>query len=302
MNDSNVTPRSNLYQRITDQIIGELERGTLPWLKPWNGQKLGERVVRPLRQSGEPYRGINVISLWMAATAFGYASPYWMTYRQACELGGQVRKGEKGAPVVFASSLVKKDADAADDAEAREIHYMKGYTVFNAAQIDGLPERFALIAHQPPLDPPARNSQAEAFFAATGADVRHGGARAYYSAKADHIQLPPFESFIDAVGYYATLAHESVHWTSHEQRLNRSFDRKRFGDEGYAVEELVAELGAAFLSVDLQLTPELRPDHASYIESWLKVLKNDNRAVFTAAAHAQRACDYLHGLQPVASP
>jgi antirestriction protein ArdC len=302
MHDISSQPRSNLYQRITDQIIAELERGTLPWHKPWSAGHLGDRVVRPLRHSGESYRGINIISLWMTATAFSYTSPYWMTYRQALELGGQVRKGEKGSPVIFASSLVKQDADVPDDAEAREIHYMKGYTVFNAAQIDGLPERFVSMPDQPPLDVPKRNSQAEAFFTATGAEVRHGGARAYYSPKADHIQLPPFESFTDPVGYYATRAHETLHWTSHEKRMNRSFDRKRFGDQGYAMEELVAELGAAFLSVDLHLTPELRPDHASYIESWLKVLKNDNRAIFTAAAHAQRACDYLHSVQPIAGP
>jgi antirestriction protein ArdC len=273
----------------------------MPWHQPWHTQNLG--ALRPLRHGGEPYRGINILSLWMAATTFGYASPYWMTYRQACELGGQVRKGEKGAPVVFAGSLIKTDTDAPEEAEAREIHYMKGYTVFNAAQIDGLPERFTLAPSQPRLDPPQRDSQAEAFFAATGAEVRHGGACAYYAPKLDRIQLPPIESFIDNMGYYATRAHETVHWTSYEKRLNRGFEgNHRFGGEAYAVEELVAELGAAFLSVDLQLTPELRPDHASYIQNWLKVLKNDNRAIFTAAAHAQRACDYLNGLQPVASP
>ena len=306
MNDISAQPRSSLYQRITDQIIAELERGSLPWHKPWNAQHLGDRVLAPLRHSGERYRGINIISLWIAATTFGYASPYWMTYRQACELGGQVRKGEKGSPVVFASKLVKRDADAPVDADAesgiREIPFLRGYTVFNAAQIDGLPERFTMIAPLMPLDPPERNSRAEAFFAATGADIRHGGAQAYYAPKLDYIQMPPFETFTDTVGYYATRAHETVHWTAHHERLNRRFDgNRRFGGDAYGMEELVAELGAAFISVDLQLTPELRPDHASYIENWLQVLRNDNRAIFTAAAHAQRACDYLHGLQLAAS-
>ena len=135
------------------------------------------------------------------------------------------------------------------------------------------------------------------FFAATGAEIRHGGNRAYYAEGADLIQMPPFESFRDAESFAATLAHECVHWTKHEKRLARDFGRKRFGDEGYAREELVAELGSAFLSADLGITPEVRDDHASYIASWLKVLKNETRFIFTAASHAQRAADYLHGLQ-----
>jgi antirestriction protein ArdC len=152
---------------------------------------------------------------------------------------------------------------------------------------------------EPKSDLVARNARAESFFAATGAVIRHGGARAYYSVSADHVQLPPFESFRDAESYYATLAHETAHWTRHPSRLNREFGRKRWGDEGYAMEELVAELGAAFLSADLELTPELREDHAAYIASWIKVLKNDKRAIVTAASFAQRAVDYLHGARPV---
>ncbi len=198
----------------------------------------GERVTRPLRHNGEPYRGINIIALWMASTACGFTSPYWMTYRQALELGGQVRKGEKGALVVFSSSLTRKNegaaADAGTNADPREIRFMKSFTVFNLDQIDGLADRYASRALTSQLDPPLRNAQAEAFFARIGADTRHGGSRAYYAPQPDYIQLPPFESFLDAASYYATRAHEAVHWTGHEQRLNRSFDRKRFGDEGYA--------------------------------------------------------------------
>jgi antirestriction protein ArdC len=141
----------------------------------------------------------------------------------------------------------------------------------------------------------------ESFFAATGVVVRHGGNRAYYSVSTDHVQMPPIESFRDAEAYYATLSHETTHWTKHPTRLDRDFGRKRWGDEGYAMEELVAELGAAFLSADLELTPEPRAEHASYIESWLKVLKTDSRAIFAAASHAQRAADFLHGLQAGAS-
>jgi antirestriction protein ArdC len=138
----------------------------------------------------------------------------------------------------------------------------------------------------------------ECFFSATGAIVRHGGNRAYYSVSTDHVQMPPLESFRDAGAYYATLGHETTHWTKHPTRLDRDFGRKRWGDEGYAMEELVAELGAAFLCADLELTPELRGDHASYIDHWLKALKSDSRAIFAAASHAQRAADFLHGLQP----
>nr|WP_302474489.1 zincin-like metallopeptidase domain-containing protein [Roseococcus sp. MDT2-1-1] len=138
---------------------------------------------------------------------------------------------------------------------------------------------------------------ADEFFAAVSADVRHGGDRAYYTMAEDRVQMPPFEAFRDAESNYATLAHELTHWTRHPSRLKRDFGRKRWGDEGYAMEELVAELGAAFLSADLDLTPEPREDHAAYIGSWLEVLKNDKRAIFTAASHAQRAADYLNGLQ-----
>ncbi|MGB5468755.1 MAG: zincin-like metallopeptidase domain-containing protein [Sedimenticolaceae bacterium] len=145
-----------------------------------------------------------------------------------------------------------------------------------------------------------RIGHAERFFAAIGADIRHGGNRAYYTITDDYIQMPPFESFHDAESYYATLAHETTHWTRHGTRLERDFGRKRFGDEGYAREELVAELGSAFLSADLGLTPEVRDDHSAYIESWLKVLKGDKRAIFSAAAHAQRAVDFPNELQPKA--
>ncbi len=190
----------------------------------------------------------------------------------------------------------RPDCDSGQEVE-RAIPFLKGYTVFNVEQIDGLPAHYYGKA-EPVLDPVQRIERAENFFAATGADIRHGGDRAYYAIHPDYVQMPPFESFRDAESYYQTLGHECVHWTRHQSRLNRDFGRKRFGDEGYAVEELVAELGSAFLCADLNLTPEPREDHASYIASWLRVLKNDKRAVFTAASHAQRAADYLNGLQP----
>ncbi len=178
------------------------------------------------------------------------------------------------------------------------IPFLKSYVVFNAEQIEGLPARY-LGTVAPMVSALERIAHAEAFFAATGSDVRHGGGQAYYGSAVDYVQMPPFEAFRDAESYYATLAHEHIHWTRHPSRLDRDFGRTRFGDEGYAREELVAELGSAFLCADLALAAEPRPDHAAYIASWLKVLKDDKRFIVSAAAHAQRAADFLHGLQPV---
>lgn len=290
--------KQDVYERVTAQIVVELEKGERPWFKPWNAEHAAGRITRPLRANGIPYRGINVLMLWGSAVEQGFSAPLWLTYKQAQELGGQVRKGEKGSLVVYANTITRTETDeATGEEQERDIPFMKGYTVFNAEQVDGLPAHFYAFA-APALDPVARNARAETFFAATGADVRHGGNQAYYTAAADHVQMPPFEAFRDAESYYATLAHELTHWTKHPKRLDRDFGRKKWGDEGYAMEELVAELGAAFLSADLDLTPEPRADHAAYIASWLKVLKDDKRAIFSAAAHAQRAADYLTGLQP----
>lgn len=171
---------------------------------------------------------------------------------------------------------------------------MKGYTVFNVEQIEGLPELYCakLDVKTTPVE---RISHAEKFFKATKAEVRYRGGRAYYSADGDYIQMPVIEAFRDAESFYATLAHKSAHWTKHKSRLDRDFGRKQWGDEGYAREELVAELARAFLCADLGITPEVMPDHASYIANWLTVLKNDKRAIFSAAAHAQKAAEYLHG-------
>lgn len=289
--------KHDVYERITNRIVQELEQGVRPWLKPWNAEHAADRITRPLRANGIPYRGINVVLLWMAAMERGYASPLWLTYRQAQELGGQVRKGETGTLVVFAGRITRTEQDEHGEDIERDIHFMKGYIVFNAEQVGGLPSHFHTAA-SPTADPVQKIGHAEAFFAATGADIRHGGNIAYYALGSDHVQMPPFETFRDAGSYYATLAHETTHWTHHPSRLDRDFGRQRWGDEGYAREELVAELGAAFLCADLGLALEPREDHAAYIASWLKVLKNDKRFVFIAASHAQRAADFLHELQP----
>ena len=286
--------RQDIYTRITNQIVSHLERGVRPWVKPWNAEHAAGRITRPLRHNGKPYSGINVLSLWASSMAQNFAAPIWMTFKQATEFDGHIRKGEKGSLVVYADSITRKETDekTGDELE-REIPFLKGYIVFNVEQIDGLPAvYYAKVA--PQLDPVARIEHAEKFFAALGATIGHGGTCAYYSVTNDIIQMPPFVSFQDANSYYATLAHECTHWTGSENRLNRDFGGHRFGSEAYAIEELVAELGAAFLCADLDISLEPREDHASYIATWLDVLAQDNRAVFTAAAHAQRAAEYIN--------
>src|SRR5271165_22600 len=289
--------RTDVYQKITDQIVGALETGVRPWHQPWNAEHSAGRITRPLRGNGIPYQGINVLMLWSAANEKGYAAPIWMTFKQAIELKACVRKGEHGSLVVYADKIIRTETtDGGEEAE-RAIPFMKGYTVFNVEQIDGLPEHF-YAKPEPKGETVPRIERAESFFAATGANVVHGGSRACYVPLTDNIHMPCIDCFRDAESYYATLAHEATHWTRHPSRLDREFGRKRWGDEGYAIEELVAELGAAFLSADLDLTPETREDHAAYIASWIKVLQGDKRAIFTAASHAQRAVDFLHGAQP----
>ncbi|MES9970975.1 MAG: zincin-like metallopeptidase domain-containing protein [Candidatus Thiodiazotropha sp.] len=293
---NNANNRQDVYTRITNKIIADLEQGVRPWMKPWNAEHAAGRITRPLRHNGQAYNGINILMLWSAAVTSGYSAPIWMTFKQAKELGAHIRKGEKGELVVYANTITRTEENADGEEVDQTIPFMKGYTVFNVEQIEGLPSQYYQLA-DPVLDPVQRIEHAEKYFAATGAELHHGGNQAYYSVTHDRIQLPPFESFRDAESYYATLAHETTHWTRHKSRLDRDFGRKQWGDEGYAREELVAELGSAFLSADLGLTPEVRDDHSAYIESWLEVLKKDKRAVFQAAAHAQRAVDFLHGLQ-----
>jgi len=292
-----MSTRPDIYARVTDRIIADLEKGVRPWMKPWNAEHAAGRITRPLRHNGLAYRGINILVLWLEAEAKGYAAPIWLTFKQAQELGGFVRKGEHGSPVVYSSSLTKKEQGEDGEDIEQEIHFLREYTVFNVEQVEGLPTYFYATA-EPPKECMERIARAECFAANTKADIRHGGNRAFYVQSQDHIRMPPFETFRDAESHAATLAHELSHWTKHPARLARSFEQKRWGDEGYALEELVAELGSAFLCADLAITPEIRDDHAQYIGHWLKVLKDDKRAVFTAAAHAQRAVDFLHGLQP----
>jgi antirestriction protein ArdC len=287
--------RTDVYACVTDRIIADMEAGVRPWLKPWKTGSSEGRIAVPRRHNGTPYRGINILLLWGAAMAKGYSSPLWMTFRQAGELKAHVRKGEHGSLVVFADRVAKTETNDQGEVE-REVAFMKGYTVFNVEQIEGLPAHFYAKA-EPKGDPLNLIESAEAFFAATGATFRYGGDSAYYVPGPDYIQLPPPAAFKDAESFAAVKGHETIHWSAHPSRLARVLG-KRFGDDAYAAEELVAELGAAFLCADLGITPQPRADHAAYLGHWLQILKADRRAIFTAAAQAQRAVDFLHSLQP----
>lgn len=293
------TGKSDIHQKITDQILAALEEGVRPWSQPWKGGHAAGPVSRPLRHNREPYHGVNVLVLWATAAERGFGAPIWMTFRQALAMGACVRKGEKGATVVYAGALESAEADPETGEESqRTVRYLKGYTVFNAEQIDGLPADFHALAEDAFENPDQRDASAEAFFSTLGADIRHQGDQPCYIPSQDRIEIPAFERFRSREAYYATLGHETVHWTRHKSRLDRSFGQERWGDSGYAREELVAELGAAYLCADLGLALEIREDHAAYIGNWIKVLKNDNRAIFRAAAHAEAAVAWLHEKQP----
>lgn len=287
--------RENLYERVTARVIAQIEAGTKPWLQPWKAEHAAGRITRPLRANGQPYNGINILTLWDAAQTAGYSCPIWLTYNQAQELGGQVRKGERSSRVVYASTFRKTELTDAGELES-DIPFLKEYCVFNAEQCDGLPAEYSELqpVHATPLE---RLESVEHFVRNTRATIEHGGNQAAYVISRDVVKMPDLQTFRDRESYYATALHELTHWTRHESRLQRDFGRKRFGDEGYAMEELVAELGSAFLCADLAITPEDRDDHAAYLASWLKVLKNDNRAIFTAASAASKACEFLHSLQ-----
>ena len=282
----------DIHQAVTDRIIASIEAGTAPWLKPWTS---AQAAVRPLRSTGQQYSGVNILSLWLDAEEKGFSSPYWFGFQTALKLGACVRKGEKGSMIVYANKTLRTEENpTTGEEQVRTIPFLKQSFVFNAAQIDGLPEHFYKPAE--PVDhqaPDARISRLDDFFRHTGADIRHGGGRAYYRIDRDFVQMPEYEDFQSGESYYATLAHELTHWTRHPTRLDRDMGRKAWGDAGYAMEELVAEMGAAFLCADLGITPEVREDHASYIASWLQVLRDDKRAIFTAASKASQAAEYL---------
>ncbi|MEY9323434.1 ArdC family protein [Sinorhizobium fredii] len=279
------------YQRITDTIVEQLEAGTKPWIRPWRGNVRSS--LTPRRATGEAYRGINVLMLWVSGQMFGYEENTWMTYRQAQDLGAQVRKGEKGTLVVKYGTFTPKERE---DDEDRSIPYLKGYTVFNVEQIENLPDRFISPAEELPAAPVPHIETVETFVKNTGASVNYGGTKACYRPNCDDILMPDRDRFDSEVHLYSTLLHEIGHWTGAKHRLDRDLSG-RFGSASYAADELVAELTASFLCADLGVAHDPRDNTAAYLASWLTVLKNDKRAIITAAAKAQSAADYLHDLQ-----
>ena len=286
---------NDLYQKITAQIVAQLEDDVLPWHRPWASNPAGG-VSRPLRENAVPYRGINILILWAAAIERGYASPFWMTCRQASSIGAQVRRGEKAAHVVLAKTFKKRERDDEGTESEAVIPFRRAYAVFNADQIDELPAKY--VPETPAINDGERDAACERWFANLGLDVAHGGDQPCYAILADRIQMPTFASFVSPGAYYATLAHEAVHWTGAATRLDRQADNT--DRRARAREELVAELGSAFLCADLGLTSRAREDHAPYIASWLELLTDEPRAIFDAATRAQEAAEYLQALQPAA--
>lgn len=283
MTPTTTTEKTDIYQKITDSIIAAMETAA-QWSRPWSISSASGAPINAV--SRKAYRGVNTLVLWATAQEKGYASTEWATYRQWSEKGAQVRKGEKATCIVFWSSA--KGKKETQDGEESTFLFAKSYSVFNASQVDGY------IA--PDVSVPAatneRSPVADNWFDALRGIVLHGGNRAYYTPTSDRIQMPDFDAFKDAPSYYSTLAHEYTHWTARDWRCNRELG-KRFGDSVYAMEELIAELGAAFTMAHLGLVNEPRRDHAEYLKSWLTVLKADKRAVFTAASKAQQAVDFL---------
>lgn len=273
---------SLIYQHVTDTIIKQLEQGATPWVKQWQGSSSADHNA----VTGKGYNGVNTLILAMSASAGGFKSNQWATYKQWLELGGQVRKGTKGTTIIFYSPVTGSKVTA--DGTEKSYHYvLKSYSVFNADQIDGY------IAPLVTIKPFNSIAALEALATDSGALIKHGGDKAFYSPSNDFIQMPHKTDFTNEAAYYATLLHEMAHWSGNAARLNRDLSG-RFGNEAYAAEELIAELSAAFLCAEYQIDGDLR--HAGYIASWLRILKNDNKAVFKAAALAQKSADYIKAL------
>ena len=276
---------------ITATIIAKLEAGTTPWQRPWS--IIGESG-RPLRHEGVAYNGINALWLWATADTYGYQSRYWMTARQARELGGEVRRDARPSFSVYASTFRKAGVPSLLGMSAdRMIRFLRSYVVYNADEITGLPDYYYPVPVPPtPRLLSDRQDRIDAFFAAVPSKVRNGGDRAFFDPTFDYIQMPRPGSFRSADAYASTLAHESCHWTGHHSRLDRTFG-KRFGDKAYGVEELVAELGSAMVCGDLGLATEIHDSHASYLASWLGLLRADKTAIFLVATKAEQAFSYL---------
>ena len=282
---------NELYEKIANRIIAQMAEGVLPWHRPW-AVNPDSPVSKPLRENAVPYQGINVLILWGAAIDAGYASPFWMTYRQARSIGSQVRRGERATHIVFAKTATKRERDETGEEIEAVIPVRRVYAVFNADQIDGLPEKY--VPEVPDVNPDERDAACQAWIDRLSIEIRYGGQRAYYAPGPDRIQMPPFETFESSQTFFSTVLHEATHATGHRNRLDRL--RGRLDEKARAREELVAELGSAFLCADLGIASSPRADHASYIASWLELLADEPRAVFDAATQAQQAVEFLHAL------
>ncbi|MCP3387723.1 zincin-like metallopeptidase domain-containing protein [Bradyrhizobium sp. CCGB12] len=291
--------RANLYDEITNKIIGELEAGRLPWVRPWGSAAAKPSLAMPQSAAtGRRYSGINVLILWGAATERAFAGQSWLTFRQALSLGGHVRKGERGTTVVYADRFIpideKRRASETGD-EAQAIPFLKRFTVFNTDQCADLPAEIATTAPPPPglIEP-----QVEKLIKATGIEFRIGGNRAFYLPEEDYVQVPPPQAYFEPINWHRTALHELAHASGHPSRLNRDLSGG-YGTKKYAFEELIAEISAAFSCASLGIVPTVR--HADYIGSWLEVLREDNRAIVRAASQASKAADYLLGFLPESS-
>jgi antirestriction protein ArdC len=281
------TSQADIYQAVTDKIVAALEQGAGAFVTPWAEQGPPSNAV-----TGKPYRGTNMLLLWVAGMQRQYSSPLWLTFKQAQSLGGCVKKGEKGTHLVRWVTYEDKKSRDPKTGEPVTRAVPKWFVVFNVEQTDVDPSAYAKHAVKV-LSASERRAQCDAFIAATGATLTHNaGGRAFYSLTADAISLPPFESFKTPEGYYSTAFHELGHWTGHASRCARQL-ANRFGSEAYAAEELIAELTSAFICARFGITSNVQ--HPEYIASWIKVLQSDKRAIFTAASQASKAADYLTG-------
>ena len=280
----------DVYGIVTDRIIAALEKGTVPWRKTWTGAGLPSNFA-----SERAYRGINVLSLWLEAEARGYSSNQWITYKQCTKAGGRIKKGEHGTPIVFWNWVRKEDtfvdAEGNERTATKSIPFVRYYTAFNTEQTEGL---------ELP-DTETKTFDSIEACEAVVADyekcptINHGGSRAYYRPSTDAVQMPNKETFDTPGAYYATLFHEMAHSTGHKSRLNRADFESYFSSENYSKEELVAEMGAAFLAAETGIDAGTVENSAAYIQNWLSVLRDDRKLIVHAGQAAQKATDFIHG-------
>ena len=286
------TDRTDVYTRITNEIVAAIEAGTGEWRAPWHHD--GSSIARPINlSSGRRYRGINTVALWVAAMNSDYADGLWGTYRQWDAAGAQVRKGERATTVVFWKQDERGNDSASDDDEGgHRKMFARAFSVFNVAQVDGY-ESAPVVG----LSQEQRHADAETFIGNLGVATVFGGSEAYYRPSSDVVHMPPFDRFREAASFYGVWLHENGHASGAKHRLDRDLSG-RFGSASYAAEECCVEILSGLILADLGIAHHPRPDHAAYIASWLKVLKEDPRAIFTAASKAQQAADWMWAQQP----